>query len=119
MGSKLTDVFSSLSGLGISLYATGHMQEFQDDKTKKIVTQIYLPGKARTMIPLTNTNVWMAMSEEGQRGQEYKIRTVPDRRGLQDIRTSLKGLSPVEDVTIKNFSRATDYGIGALLKKGK
>lgn len=119
VGSKLTDVFSSIAGLPVNIFATGHMQEFQDDKTKKIVTQIFLPGKARTMLPLSSTNVWQCFSEEGPKGQEYKVRTVPDRRGLQDIRTSLRGLQPVEDVTIRDFAHATDYGIGALLKKGK
>ena len=119
VGSKLTDVFSSISGLPVNIFATGHTRVFEDDKTKRIVTQIFLPGKARDILPLTSTNVWEAYSEEGKNGQEYKVRTVPDRRGLQDIRSSIQGLAPIEDVTIKDFAHATKYGIGALLKRSE
>lgn len=118
VGSKISDVFSSMSGLPINIFCTGHLTEYQDDKTKKIVTQIFLPGKARTMLPLSHTNVWLAGSEEGEKGgQRYTIRTVPETRGLKEIRTSIRGLSPVEDVTIKDYGNASRYGIGALLER--
>jgi hypothetical protein len=57
------------------------------------------------------------MSEEGEKGQEYKIRTVPQSKGLQEIRSSIRGLNPVEDVTIKDFNNAGQYGIGALIQR--
>lgn len=112
VGSKLSDVFNSISGLPINVFATGHLTVYQDDKTKKIVTQIMLPGKARNMLPLSHTNVWEAYVDDGK----YMIRTMPDSRGLQEIRSSIKGLKPNEDVTIKNFKSAEEYGIGKLLK---
>jgi hypothetical protein len=112
VGSKLSDVFNSISGLPINILCTGHLTVYQDDKTKKIVTQIMLPGKARNMLPLSHTNVLHAFSDEGK----YFVRTVPDERGLKEIRSSIKGLKPEEDVTIKDFKHATDYGIGKLLK---
>ncbi|HEY7507004.1 MAG TPA: AAA family ATPase [Nitrososphaera sp.] len=112
VGSKLSDVFNSISGLHTNIFATGHLTQYQDDKTKKIVTQIMLPGKARNMLPLSHTNVWEAYVEDGK----YMIRTVPDSRGLQEIRSSIKGLKSDEDVTIKSFKNAQEYGIGKLLK---
>lgn len=117
VGSKISDVFGSIAGLPINVYSTGHLSVFQDDKTKKIVTQIYLPGKARNMLPLSHTNVWLA--EAGDKPGTYQVRTVPDSRGLQEIRSSIRGLAPTEDVTIKDFKNATRFGVGALLEKGK
>jgi AAA domain len=118
VGSKISDVFNSISGLPINILSTGHIQTYEDDKTKKIVTQIYLPGKARNILPLTHTNCWAAMA--GEKDGTFEVRTVPNgSRGLQEIRTALKGLAPVEDVTIKDFRTATQYGIGALIRRSQ
>lgn len=122
VGSKLADVFNSIVSMPINMYCTGHLSTFQDDKTKKIETQLWLPGKARSILPLLFTNVWRAMTEEGEKGGiEYKIRTQPEPRGLQDIRSSIPGLKPLEDVTIKEFDseRSSRYGIGAILQRSK
>lgn len=117
VGSKLADVFSSVNGLPINIFSTGHLSVFQDDKTNKIVTQIWLPGKARNILPLTHSNVWLACS--GEKPGTFEIQTVPEQKGLQEIRTSLKGLDPYEDVTIKDFTKAGQYGVGRLLTKAK
>jgi hypothetical protein len=117
VGSKMADVFNSISSLPINVYTTGHLQIYEEDKTKKVVTQIYLPGKARNILPLTHTNVWEARA--GQVAGTYEIKTAPERKGLQEIRSSIRGLKVVEDVTIKDFSNAQRYGIGALLERSK
>lgn len=118
VGSKLSDVFSTLASLPINLFATGHLSSFQDEKTKKVTVQLQLPGKARNVLPLVFTNTWLAQTAEGEKGLRYEVRTVPEPRGLQDIRTSLRGLSPIEDVTIPSFDeKATGFGIGRLLSK--
>jgi len=120
VGSKLTDVFNSISSLPINLYCTGHLSIFQDDKTKKIETQINLPGKARNYLPLLFTNVWQSITEEGEKGQvKYMIRTRPDPRGLQDVRSAIQGLNTMEDVTIRGFGDMAQGGIGALLARAK
>jgi hypothetical protein len=114
VGSKIADVFSSIVTLPINMYCTGHINTFQDDKTKKIETELNLPGKARRVLPSIFTNIWLAHVEGGK----YMIRTKPDARGLQDIRTSIPGLQADEDVTIRKFERGSDHeGIGALLRK--
>lgn len=115
VGSKLTDVFGKLSSLRINTYLTAHIKDYQNEKTKKITRQMASPGDSRIMLPLGHTDCMVASSDNGK----YYLRTVPERGEMQDIRTSLRGLSPLEEVTIKDFNRATDFGIGALLKKGK
>lgn len=117
VGSKLADVFGTISSLPINIYSTGHIQTYEDDKTKKIVTQIMLPGKGRTMLPLSHTDTWEARA--GEKAGTYEIKTAPEARGLQEIRSAMKGLKPIEDVTIKDFTKADQYGIGALIARSK
>jgi hypothetical protein len=120
VGSKMADVFGSISALPISLYCTSHFTTFQDEKTKKIETQLMLPGKARNILPLMFTNVWLAQtSEDPKGGVRYEIRTRPDPRGLQDVRSSIPNLATVEDVTIKGLGDPTSEGIGGLLRRAR
>lgn len=113
VGSKISDVFTSLSSLPINIYMTAHWSSFQDDKTKKIEVQINAPGSSRRMLPLVFTDIWQTVKDD----QGYAIRTTPDPRGLNDLRSSIIGLEEYEDVTIGDFSKAEEFGFGALLTK--
>jgi hypothetical protein len=122
VGSKLSDVFNAISGMPLNVYCTGHTRNFQDEKTKKVITQISLPGKARDVLPLMFTNVWLSMTGEDEDGKvRYKIRTKPEPRGFQDIRSCIQGLETEEDVTIKSFEQLVPgtSGIGALLRRAE
>ena len=108
-------MFRNIAALGINLFCTGHIDTFQDEKTQRIEHQIRLPGSARNALPILFTNIWeLRQSQEG-----YSLLTKAEQRGFQDIRTTIQGLKPVEDVTIKDFTKATQFGIGALLAKAK
>lgn len=115
VGAKLSDVFTNINSLPVNIFCTAHISVYEDDKTKKVNHQLFLPGRARTILPLSFTNIWECQA--GDKPGTFEVKTLPERRGLQDIRTSLTGLKPVEDVTIKDFSKAEDYGVGALLKR--
>lgn len=126
VGSKLADLFGSIAGLReINVLCTGHFQVFEDDKTKRIKTQISLPGKARNVLPLLFTNIWLCHTEESddkkKPGLRYMVRTQPDPRGLTDIRNSIQGLELNEDVTIPSLTNAAagTQGIGRLLSTKK
>ncbi len=115
VGAKISDIWSRINGLPVSVMSMSHIQSYENDKTKKIETLLYLPGRARTLLPLSHSNSWA--THAGDKPGTWEIQTVPERRGLQDIRTSIKGLKPYEDVTIKDFRKAGEYGIGALLAR--
>jgi hypothetical protein len=114
VGGKFSDIFSRVNGLPINILATGHLQTYEDEHTKKVVVQLYLPGRARTVLPLSYTNVWEAQA--GDKAGTWEIKTLPEKKGLQDIRTSIPGLAPVEDVTI-DFRKPLACGIGRLLAR--
>lgn len=116
VGSKIAELFTSLASLPINIYMTAHWQSYQDEKTKKIETKINAHGSSRTMLPLIFTEVWQTLREEHKGKPAYVVRTRPDPRGLQDLRTSILGLEEIEDVTIDDFEKAEQQGFGALLK---
>src|SRR5262245_43484201 len=115
--SKLAEVFGAITGAPINIFCTAHLSVYQDEKTSRIETQLYLPGRARSIIPLQFTDVFLAVTRDDEKkGTVYEVRTKPDPKGLQDIRTSIPGLDTFEDVTIQRFDdRSTDYGVGALV----
>jgi|SRR5262245_247277 len=120
VGSKLTDVFNSVTSLPCNIFATGHLNTYQNDKTKKVTTEIYLPGKARNIIPLMMTNVWMTKTEEDDDGKmRYFVRTKPEPRGLVDIRCCFPNLATEEDVTLKHPFEDGKGGVGALLAQAE
>jgi hypothetical protein len=117
VGSKMAEVVGGLVASPLNIFCTAHLSVYQDEKTSKIQTELYLPGRARTILPLQFTDVFQAITRDDEkRGTVYEIRTKPDPKGLQDIRTSIPGLDTFEDVTIGRFDdKSSDYGIGALL----
>ena len=122
VGSKLAELFGSIASLPINLFCTAHLQVYEDDKTKRIETHLYLPGRARVMLPLQFTDIFLSTtgiggtdSKKGVDETIYRLRTRPDPRGLQDIRTSIFGLETEEDVTIKDWNRPSAFGLGRLL----
>lgn len=116
VGSKIADVFRSICSIPINIYCTGHLNSFQDDKSKKIETSINLPGKARNMLPLLFSNIWELRASTDEKAT-YNLLTRPEPRGFQGIRTTIRGLPPIVDVTIKDYTRAEQFGIGSLLGK--
>lgn len=116
VGNTLSDVFTRMSSLPLNIYMTAHLQTYQDEKTQRIDTLLRAPGSSRDIIPLVFSEIMLAEAAN----RKYTLRTTPDTRGFKKLRTSLRGLAEVEDVTIPVFdAAAANYGIGALLKKAK
>jgi hypothetical protein len=115
VGSKVAEVFNSIVTLPINMYATGHIRTYENETTKEIETLLMLPGKARDILPLTFTNIWVAKNED----DKYLIQTKAQKRGMKDVRTSIPGLKPEEDVTLKGLDRTAEgrQGIGAILRR--
>lgn len=120
VGDKIAELFSTINTMPLNIYATGHLQSYEDEKTSKVETKINLPGQARTILPLVFTDIFMTTTDEGgPKGEvRYLIRTQPEARGFQDIRTSMRGLKALEDVTIGTWGDGSvRYGIGKLLSQ--
>ena len=119
VGSKISDVFRAVTSEPINVYCTGHIQEWQDELTKRITTEIRLSGQAKTTIPLMFTQILLGKSESDDKHKKYVIQTRPEKRGLQCIRSTWDGLEMIEDVTIQDMTHAEDYGIGNIMKRNQ
>lgn len=117
-GSKLSDIFVPLASMPVGLYLTSHLIERQNDLTKKITTEIDLPGASRSILPKLCSQIW-ELRQTHEDAKRYTLLTRADPRGYQGLRTTLRGLQPIEDVTIKDLQQFEGQGIGALFKKAK
>jgi hypothetical protein len=117
VGAKLSDVFATITSSPMNIFCTAHLSVYENEKTSRVETQLLLPGRARTILPLQFTDIFLATTRDDEKkGTIYEIRTKPDPKGLQDIRTSIPGLETFEDVTIRRFDdRAIHDGIGKWL----
>lgn len=119
VGSKMSDLFTSILSEDVNIFCTGHVASYRDEKTSKVSTQLKLAGSGKDNIPLSMTNIWQAISQTEGEKRKFVIQTVPEKRGLQCIRSQVKGLKTFHDVTIEDFNNPENYGIGALLKGTK
>lgn len=113
VGNKLSTAFTAIASMKKNLYVTGHITTFQDETTKRITTQLGIPGASRDMLPKLFSNIWLLQaSAEDKAG--YTMLTRAEPRGFQAIRTMIPNLQPREDVTI-DWSRPEECGIGAIV----
>ena len=118
VGNKLSDILVPLASMPVGLFLTSHLIERQNDLTKRITTDIDLPGASRSILPKLCSQIW-ELRQTHEDAKRYALLTRSDPRGFQGLRTTLQGLQPVEDVTIKDIQQAENQGIGALFKKAK
>ena len=112
VGSKISEVFRSVASLNLGMYFTAHYTSFQDDKTKKITTELYLPGQAKLQLPLLMTDIWLFQAASNGTTKKWVVQTTPTRQSLQTIRCSKFGVEIEEDVTITATNK---QGISRLL----
>lgn len=110
-----TNLCRSVTALGKSIYMTGHLEVRQNKLTKRIATQPMMTGRLVQKIPLLFSDVLVASANVDEKGKPYyTIQTVPSE-DMRTVRCSIKGLEPVENVTI-DWSKAPEgQGLGGIL----
>ena len=109
------NICRSWVSLDKTIYMTGHLDIKQDQLTQKIFRKPMMTGRLTTKIPLLFSDIFITEADnDGQGKVGYKIQTVPDRM-TTCVRTAIKGLDPVEDVTIDFTKNPVGQGIGGLL----
>lgn len=106
----------TVTAMGKGLYVTGHLEEKQDELTKRITNRPMMTGRLAVKIPLLFSEVFPMKADVDKDGQPiYSIQTV--RQGTMMVaRTSIKGLAPVENVTIDWGKPVEGQGIGGILQ---
>jgi len=114
-----TNICRQLTALGKTVVMTGHLEAKQDELTKRIFRGPMMTGRLKTKIPLLFSDIYVCeASSDGKTKSKHLIQTVPDRT-TTTIRATIKGLNPIEDVTIDWTKPVEGQGIGGLLKRGR
>lgn len=112
---SFTNVCRTLVSLGKTIVMTGHMETKKDELIGRIFRQPMMTGRLRTKVPLLFSDIFVCEAENDGRGSvKHKIQTAPDRL-TTCVRTSFKGLSGFEDVTIDWKKPVEGQGIGRLI----
>lgn len=110
-----TSVVRTFAGLGKTLYFTGHLSMEKDELTQAIYRIPIMTGKLKDKIPLIFSDVLAFDCQNDGRGKiTYTIQTVSDRK-TPTVRSSFKGLNPVQDVTIDWTKPVEGQGLGGLI----
>ena len=75
-----------------------------------------MPGSAREVVPTMFDNVLIMCCRSDKDRELFVAQTRPDREHPQ-VRCVIEGAQMFEDVTIKDFSNPTRYGLGKLMAK--
>jgi len=110
-----TNICRTVTGLNKNIFVTGHMHDKQNRKTKVTSRVPMMTGQLTQKIPLLFSDIFGCDSTlDMKKVQTYQLYTVRTR-DFTVVRTSIKGLSPIENVTI-DFSRdPVGQGLGGIL----
>lgn len=110
-----TNLCRSITALGKSIYMTGHLEVRQNKLTKRVATQPMMTGRLVQKIPLLFSDVLVASAGLDEKGKPYyTIQTVPSEE-IRTVRCSIKGLEPIENVTIDWSKDPEGQGLGGIL----
>lgn len=112
---SIRNVVRTMTALDKTLFFTGHVDMKQDDQTKRMVNQILLTGQLRSRLPLLFSEIYFCESRSSQNEVKYVIQTRPDRLNPK-IRSTIQGMGMYEDVTIGDWSKPENYGLGKILR---
>lgn len=111
------NVCRQLTALGKTVLMTGHLETKQDELTKRIFRGPMMTGRLKTKIPLLFSDIFVCEAVNDGKGKvNHLIQTVPDRT-TTTIRTTIKGLNPMHDVTIDWSKSPVGQGIGGLIMR--
>lgn len=113
------NIMRSLTAMNKTVYVTGHLKTDKDEVLGRILRLPLVTGQLREKLPLlfSDVLVFYADTDLASKKAKYLIQTTPDKMTPR-IRTAIKGLEPVEDVTIdwdEKEDPITSQGIGGIL----
>lgn len=113
----INNVVRGLAAMRKHLYFTAHIELMKDETTGKVYGQPVLTGKLRIRLPLLFSEILGFAADQKESGKvKYTIQTRPDR-DFGALRSAMRGVGFIEDVTV-DFNRPMQgQGLGGLLTK--
>jgi hypothetical protein len=108
--------FDQITRLSMNAFFLVHDEPDKDEITKRIMYRPLLTGKSGQRCITKVNHLMRCTALSNKDGVAYTLQTAPDVYS-EAIRTSFVGLPPKMDVTIKDFSKPQEYGLGAIIKR--
>lgn len=114
------NIMRTLTALNKTIYVTGHLRTDKDEVLGRIIRLPLVTGQLREKLPLlfSDVLVFSAETDATSRKATWQIQTTPDKMTPR-VRTSIKGLEPIESVTLdwsEKEKPMLSQGIGGILK---
>ena len=107
---------ATFTSLGKTVFLVVHYDYKQDIVTGRMLNLPLIVGQEKTYLNNMFGHVLVAQCQSTQNEIKYAIQTRPDTLN-PNSRTSFNNLDMFHDVTIKNFSKPEEYGLGKILKE--
>ena len=116
---QMSRVLRALCALEKTLLVTGHTMYRQNDTAMKMMNEILITGDLQVRAPLLFSSV-IRMDYEVQADgtKKFTAQTIKDKYN-ENLKSNIPGIAGIQDITIKDFKNPQEYGLGALIKKGR
>jgi len=110
----LRNVFRSVTAMGPGIFVTAHEELIKDESSGRVMNQLLVTGKLRQRLPVLFSEIYHCECRSKANEEKFIIQTRPDRLN-PNVRCTLPNLEMFHDVTIKDWSDPTKYGLGAII----
>lgn len=117
--SNFLKVIDACVALPMNVVFIFHDELVKDETTGRIIFNPILTGNLKARVPNRMGHLLRCTAKRDKdKKTRYYIQTTPDRY-VEGIRTAFDNLDPDHDVTIEDFSKPFDYGLGKIIKEQK
>lgn len=113
---SITNVVRTLVGMNKVLLFTAHDEFKQDEASKRMQNVLMLTGKLKIRLPLLFSEIWHMDSNSTAEKINYVAQTRADRLN-PTIRCTVRDMPMYADMTINDWKRPQDYGLGKVLRE--
>ncbi len=108
-------IFRAAIGTGLKILATAHVEPYKDEFSGRISNRIMTIGRNRIRIPLMFSQTYATERDVDASGEMTYSLHVTGNRNFPFCRTNVKGLNPVEDITLDPKRPPEGQGLGAFV----
>lgn len=112
---SIMNVVRTFAAMDKLLIFTAHDEFKQDENTSRMQNILMLTGKLKIKVPLLFSDIWHLESQSNATETKYVAQTRPDKMN-PTVRCSIRELAMYEDITIKDWKKPKESGIGKLLQ---
>jgi hypothetical protein len=102
-------------GTGLKILCTAHVEPYKDEFSGRISNRIMTIGRNRIRIPLLFSQTYATERDTDKEGKISYSLHVAGNRNFPFCRTSVKGLDPVEIITLDPDKPPEGQGLGAFV----